>query len=113
MQRAIDETDRRREKQLSHNKKHGITPRGVKKAVNEMLDGLYSGAPVSPKEYARIAEKSIEYAALTPSQMNSKIKALENEMYQHAEDLEFEEAAALRDEIQRVRNSIVGVGSSV
>ncbi|NCA88867.1 MAG: hypothetical protein EOM92_08110, partial [Gammaproteobacteria bacterium] len=59
--------------------------------------------PKSAKEYARVAEETAEYAGLTPAQMARKIKALEKEMYQHAKDLEFEKAAAVRDRIKALQ----------
>ncbi len=109
MQRAIDETERRRAKQLTYNKERGITPKGVQKAVTDILEGAYPGAPVTPKQYVRVAEKVIEYGKLSPEMLMKKIKKLEQQMLQHARDLEFEEAARLRDEINRIRNEGLGL----
>ena len=99
MQRAINETERRRTKQLKYNKKHGITPRSVEKAITDILEGLETS---SMNGYA-IAENKAEYAPLSKNEIGNKIKQLQKQMFQHAENLEFEEAAKCRDEIQRLQ----------
>jgi excinuclease ABC subunit B len=96
MQRAIEETERRRTKQIQYNQQQGITPRGIEKAVTDILD---SGEMV-----AKVAETPAEYTPLSPQQFNKKIKQLEKEMYQFAANLEFEKAAQLRDQIQWLRD---------
>ncbi len=103
MQRAIDETERRRNKQLAYNELHGITPRGIQKAITDVMEGAHPGAPDSARHYAKVAEAALEYAALSPDKLAQKIKKLEQQMYQHARDLEFEQAARLRDEIHQLR----------
>ena len=103
MQRAIDETDRRREKQVRFNQAHGITPRGIQKAVTDIMEGAHSNAAGSPKQYARVADDIIEYAAMPAEKLNRTIRQLEKRMYKHAENLEFEEAAKVRDEIERIQ----------
>jgi excinuclease ABC subunit B len=103
MQRAIDETDRRRRKQTAYNKEHGITPKSIRKAVSDIMEGAHAGAPVSPRRYAKVAEVEAEYGAMTPKQMAARIAELEKEMYRHARDLEFEEAARVRDRIQALK----------
>ncbi|MES9858233.1 MAG: excinuclease ABC subunit UvrB [Sedimenticola sp.] len=103
MRRAIDETDRRRIKQKAYNEANGITPQTIRKAVADIMEGARAGAPMSAKQYAKVAEEEAEYAALTPAQMAKRIKALEKEMYQHARDLEFEEAARVRDQIHKLQ----------
>jgi len=103
MQRAIDETNRRREKQLAHNLAHGITPQSIIKSVADIMEGARPGAPMSAKRYARVAEETAEYGSLSPKQMAKRIQALEKQMYQHARDLEFEEAARLRDQIKSLQ----------
>ena len=110
MRRAIDETDRRRQKQITYNKAHGITPRGVKKAVADIMEGArtHPGAPVPAQQYAKVAEEFIEYAAMSPQMVMKKIKQLEQQMHKHAQDLEFEEAARVRDEIYHLQK--VGLG---
>ncbi len=103
MQRAIDETERRRAKQIAFNAEHGITPQTIKKAVADIMEAHAPGAPKSARAYARVAEEIAEYADLTPAQMNAKVKALEKEMYRAARELEFERAAAIRDQIRELR----------
>ena len=103
MQRAIDETDRRREKQVAHNLAHGITPQTIIKSVADIMEGARVGGPMSAKRYAKVAEETAEYASLSPKQMAKRIQELEKEMYQHARDLEFEEAARLRDQIKSLQ----------
>ncbi len=103
MQRAIDETERRRRKQTTYNEEHGITPKTIRKAVADIMEGAHAGAPVSPKRYAKVAEVEAEYAAMMPQQMAKRIKGLEKQMYQHAQDLEFEEAARVRDQIKALQ----------
>jgi excinuclease ABC subunit B len=103
MKRAIDETNRRREKQVAFNREHGITPKSVMKKGADIMEGAYPGAPVKAKQYAKVAQEMAEYADLTPSQMMKKVKELEKEMYRHAENLEFEEAARVRDKLKHLR----------
>ena len=100
MQRAMDETERRRNKQIAYNLEHNITPQSVKKAIKDVMEGARPGAPVPAKEYAKVAEEQLEYASMSAAEMSKKIKQLEQEMYKHARDLEFEEAAAVRDQIR-------------
>jgi excinuclease ABC subunit B len=111
MRRALDETERRRVKQQAYNQAHGITPRGIEKAVADIMEGAYShpGAPLPAREYAKVAEETAAYARETPALLMKKIKQLEQAMYRHARDLEFEEAARLRDEIQRIRQFGLGM----
>ena len=104
MQRALDETDRRREKQLLFNKEHGITPRGIRKSVSDIMEGAHSGAPGSPQRFAEVADEMGRYGDLTPEDVSRRIQALEKRMFKHAENLEFEEAAKLRDEAARLRD---------
>jgi excinuclease ABC subunit B len=109
MQRAMDETDRRREKQVSYNKEHGITPRGIRKAVSDIMEGARSGAPGSARHFAEVAEEIARYGELTPNDVSRRIHALEKRMFKHAENLEFEEAAKLRDEAARLRDFGLGL----
>ncbi|MEN8213593.1 MAG: excinuclease ABC subunit UvrB [Pseudomonadota bacterium] len=103
MERAISETERRRQKQIDFNQEHGITPQSIKKSVADILEGAAPGAPMNAKKYARVAEEIAEYASLTPQQMMKKVKEMEKQMYRHAQDLEFEEAADIRDQIKRLQ----------
>ena len=105
MQRAIDETERRRTRQIAYNEAHDITPKGVEKAVQDIMEAGYPGAPRSARRYARAAEEEAQYARMTPAQLAKKINQLEKEMYQHAKDLEFEAAAAVRDQIRQIREN--------
>ena len=111
MRRALDETERRRTKQQTYNQTHGITPRGIEKAVADIMEGAYShpGAPLPATQYAKVAEETAAYARETPTPLMKKIKQLEQEMYRHARDLEFEKAAKLRDEIQRIQRLGLGL----
>jgi excinuclease ABC subunit B len=109
MQRAIAETERRREKQQQYNLQHGITPEGVKKAVTDIMEGAYRDTKPSSKKWLKVAEDSSEYTGQPPELLMKKIKQLEDRMYKHARDLEFEEAANLRDEIQRIRTYGLGL----
>ncbi|MEH6874699.1 MAG: excinuclease ABC subunit UvrB [Candidatus Competibacter sp.] len=111
MRRALDETERRRTKQQTYNQTHGITPRGIEKAVADIMEGAYfhPGAPLPATQYAKVAEGTAAYAHETPALLMKKIKQLEQEMYRHARDLEFEKAAKLRDEIQRIRQLGLGL----
>ncbi len=103
MQRAMDETKRRRDKQLNFNQTMGITPRSVQKKIMDIMEGAYPGAPMAPRRFAKVAEEVAEYAVLSPQQMAKKIKELEKQMYEHARNLEFEEAARLRDRIRELQ----------
>jgi excinuclease ABC subunit B len=101
IQRAIAETDRRRNKQVEFNAEHGITPRTIVKAVGDVMEG----ARAVPDDFVR--ESGVDYA-LAPEQAVKRIKKLEAEMMKLARNLEFEQAARLRDEIQRLRRSAFG-----
>ena len=104
MQRAIDETQRRRDKQISYNETHGITPRGIVKRITDVMDIGEAGHPgARRKRFDRVAEAAGSYDQLSQKQLNAKLKQMENEMYQHARNLEFEEAARMRDEIASVK----------
>jgi excinuclease ABC subunit B len=97
MERAIGETERRRKRQLAHNKEHGITPRSIRKSVADIMEGAYAGSAGGARRYAKVSEDVAEYAALSPAMLAKKVKKLEKQMHQHARDLEFEEAARIRD----------------
>ncbi len=104
MQRAIDETDRRRDKQRAYNKLHGIEPRGIVKQVTDVMDVGYADSSKSRiKRFDRVAEQQQGYDKLSPKQLTAKLKKLENSMYDHARNLEFEEAAQVRDEISGLK----------
>ena len=109
MQRAMDETDRRRALQLAYNKEHNISPRSIQKAVTDILEGALKAGSTSAKQYARVAEEMAEYARLSPAQLEKKIAGLEQQMYEHARNLEFEEAASLRDKIKHIQAGNLGL----
>jgi excinuclease ABC subunit B len=104
MQRAMDETERRRNKQLAHNEAHGIQPVGITKSVQDIMEGARRmSTKRNAKGERKVAEVRAAYAqdmaSLTPAALSRKIKQLESEMMQHAKNLEFEKAAAVRDQI--------------
>jgi excinuclease ABC subunit B len=113
MQRAIGETERRRAKQIIYNEKHGITPRTIRKAVADVMEGAYAGGASGAKRYAKVAEEVAEYAALSPEILARKVKKLEKQMYQHAQNLEFEDAARVRDQIRHMQESNLGLAEAV
>ncbi|MCL2196261.1 MAG: excinuclease ABC subunit B [Treponema sp.] len=105
MDKAIAETNRRREIQIEYNKKHGITPETVKKAIAEILTRHIEEADDAAAASIEVLKKS--YNVLIPAQRKQLIKALENEMLEHAKNLEFEQAAAIRDEIARIKEGVL------
>ncbi|MBD9512396.1 excinuclease ABC subunit UvrB [Pseudomonas sp. PDM22] len=113
MQRAINETERRRTKQLEFNAKHCIVPKGVKKDIKDILEGaVVPGAKGKRRSLAKVAEESGKYEneLRTPDEIGKRIKQLEERMYQLARDLEFEAAAGVRDEIGKLRDRMVSMG---
>ena len=106
MQRAIEETNRRREKQVSYNEEHDITPATIVKQVADVMESAY---PAPKGSRRKAAEKKAIYEVMSPDQMMKKAAQLEKKMLRHARDLEFEEAAKLRDEIQLLRSHALGL----
>jgi excinuclease ABC subunit B len=111
MQAAMDETARRREKQTAWNASQGITPQTVVRRIADIMEGARSEVPGRGRGSRRggreleqaVAESTGEYDALTPAQLSAAIKKLETQMYKHAQNLEFEEAARMRDRIGQLR----------
>jgi excinuclease ABC subunit B len=114
MKRAIDETNRRREKQVEFNTAHGITPRGIQKAVMDIMEGARSDA-MAPVEKSGIGRSRAATAPvdLRPEAIVRQIKKLEAEMFKKARNLEFEEAAKLRDDITRLKQIELGLGETL
>jgi len=108
IQRAVEETNRRRQKQIEYNEKHGITPRGIVKSVPDIMEGARA-IPGAPGKLRRVAEPQVEYHRLTPEQAFKRIKKLEQEMFRLARNLEFEQAARIRDEIAILRKAELGL----
>lgn len=111
MQLAIDETNRRREVQTEYNKKHGITPKGIQKAIDHILETSQDFSQEAREQQERIAEEAAYYQNMSPQALAKQIKKLEEKMLNHAKHLEFEEAAKTRDEIRHLRE-VVFAGSS-
>ncbi|MCC7410641.1 MAG: excinuclease ABC subunit UvrB [Gammaproteobacteria bacterium] len=110
MQRALAEMGRRREAQAAFNREHGITPRGVAKAVIDMLDvDTRARAPGTGRRAGAVAEDRQRYAGQTPELLMKRMRQLEEQMYRHARDLEFEQAARIRDEIEQLRTEGLGL----
>ncbi|BAU48239.1 excinuclease ABC subunit B [Sulfurifustis variabilis] len=112
MRQALDETDRRRRKQTAHNEAHGITPRGIVKDVKEIIDGVHPArysARGSRGRSALAAEEEAEYRAMAPDAFAKLLGRLEKQMHQHARNLEFEQAARVRDKIRLLRERNFGV----
>jgi excinuclease ABC subunit B len=103
IKRAIAETDRRRAKQVSYNEQHGITPTGVMKRIKDLIDGVYDASE------AQVAEEEARYEAMSEKQLAREIKALEKKMLSHARNLEFEEAAKVRDQLGELKKKVFGV----
>ncbi len=107
MKVAIDETDRRRAKQVEYNIEHGIVPKSVSTPILDIMEGARAdaaGAKSGRGKGRKVAEAAADYATLGPSQLSALLRRLEQQMYKHAQNLEFEDAARVRDEIQRVKS---------
>ena len=104
MRVAIGETERRRQKQVTYNQAHGITPRSIIKAVKNIIEDVpetkYAPAGHTPREALQAAEEAAQYEAMAPGALAKLLARLEKEMYQHARNLEFEKAAQVRDKIR-------------
>jgi excinuclease ABC subunit B len=106
MQRAIDETERRRTKQIAFNLEHGITPRSIQKEVKELIDGVYSEK--SKGDDLKAAQAAAEVEAMSEKDLGKRIKLLEKQMLDHAKNLEFEKAARVRDQLALLREQAFG-----
>jgi len=114
MKKSIEETDRRREKQRTYNKEHNITPVGIKKGVKEIIDGVKQGlgSPRGSREgrssLDKVAESGAVYAAMSAKELSKEVSRLEKLMYEHAKNLEFEQAAAIRDQLHLIDVNVFG-----
>jgi len=113
MRRAIDETERRRAKQIAHNERMGITPRGVVKKVKDIIDGVYN-ADEARAELKEMQQRA-KFEDMSEKDLAKELKRLEKQMMEHAKNLEFEKAAAARDQLAVLRERVFGanVGDSV
>ena len=109
MQQAIEETDRRRDKQRQFNIDHHIEPVTILKSITDILQISIpgSGLPGGEKKISKVAEYSTDYKTMTPKQLGKKLKHLEDEMYRYAKNLEFEQAARVRDEIKLLQEQML------
>jgi len=109
MRRAIDETQRRREKQVAFNLANNITPVGIKKHIRDLIDGVYT--PQSPEEVRaelQAAQEHAKYEVMSEKQLSREIKRLEKLMHDHAKNLEFEQAAQVRDQLALLKDQVFG-----
>ncbi|MEW6293134.1 MAG: excinuclease ABC subunit UvrB [Pseudomonadota bacterium] len=106
MKRAMAETERRRNKQLAYNVAHGITPVGVKKRIKDIIDGVYDTENLQRE--LKVAQEAAKYEAMSEKALAREIKRLEKAMQDHAKNLEFEQAAAARDELFRLKKLAFG-----
>jgi excinuclease ABC subunit B len=113
MRRAIDETERRRAKQIAHNERMGITPRGVVKRIKDIIDGVYN--PDEARAELKEMQQRAKFEDMSERDLAKELKRLEKQMMEHAKNLEFEKAAAARDQLAVLRERVFGanVGDSV
>ena len=109
MERALAETGRRREKQLAYNAEHGIVPRGVKKEIRDIIDGVYRGSDVAKPASRRVEET--DFGALDEKSLSARLKELEARMMDFARNLDFEKAAQVREEIKHLREQAFGASA--
>ena len=106
MRRAIGETDRRRAKQVAFNAARGIEPKGVSKRIKDIIDGVYDDDDA--RAGLKAAEEQARYEAMTEKELGREIKRLEKQMLDHARNLEFEKAAAARDQLMTLKRAVFG-----
>jgi excinuclease ABC subunit B len=107
MRRAIDETERRRKKQIRYNLERGITPKGVSKRIKDMIDGIYD--PQLAQQQLKAAQTEAVYQSMSEKELTKEVKRLEKEMLACAKNLEFERAAELRDQLKELKQRLFGV----
>lgn len=109
MRKAIDETERRRAKQLAFNQAHGITPKGVVKRIKDLIDGVYSEKASDEARTLELARQHLaEVEDMSEKDLAREIKRLEKQMLEHARNLEFEQAARVRDQLARLKDRVLG-----
>jgi len=104
MRRAIDETERRRTRQVAYNFAHGITPQGVQKRIKDIIEGMYE--PEAARSQLKAAQTQAKYLAMGEKEVSKEIARLEKDMLQAAKNLEFERAAELRDQLKKLREGV-------
>jgi excinuclease ABC subunit B len=112
MKRAMEETQRRREIQLAYNKEHGYTPKTIRKNVQDVMEGARADTDFgykAGKKKRGAQEAAPNLRLLSPEQIVREIKRLEAQMYKHARNLEFEEAAKIRDTIEKMKQQELGL----
>ncbi len=107
MERAMSETARRKEKQVAYNLEHGITPMGIKKSVKDILEATIPGAGLAVAKNRKIAEESGRYDVMTRAELEKQMQEMEDNMFTHAQNMEFEEAAHLRDQIKDLQEKFL------
>ena len=107
MRRAIAEVERRRNKQIAFNAQHGITPKGISKRIKDLIDGVYDADEA--QTLLRAAQDDARYEAMSEKQIAREIKQLEKKMLEHAKNLEFEQAAKVRDQLAELKKHVFGV----
>src|SRR5262249_36062606 len=103
IKKALAETDRRRNKQKQFNEKNSITPKGIVKRIKDLIDDVYDAAQM------QAAQEEARYEAMSEKQVAREIKALEKKMIEHAKNLEFEQAARVRDQLTELKKRVFGV----
>ncbi|MDO5625605.1 MAG: excinuclease ABC subunit UvrB, partial [Pseudomonadota bacterium] len=113
MKKAMGETERRREKQLAFNAEHGITPRGIVKQVRDLIDGVYSDKG-GDSQRAQTASRGavVEEEAMSEKDLAKELKRLEKQMLEHARNLEFEQAARVRDQLAQLKSRVLGAAGA-
>ena len=107
MRRAIEETGRRRTKQVAFNDARGIVPKGVSKRIKDIIDGVYDAD--SARAELKAAEEHARYETMTEKDIGREIKRLEKQMLEHARNLEFEQAARVRDQLADIKKKVFGI----
>ena len=109
---AMRETQRRRDKQAAYNEAHGITPQTIRKRIADIMEGAYANVArnnKSKRAERKVAETQADYHSMTPDQATKQLKKLQDKMFQHAKNLEFEQAAAIRDQMAQIRAQVFGL----